>query len=999
MIRQLGEGGNKKVYLCRDTSLSRDVAVAVIKTEGLDRAGRTRVSHEARAMAKLGDHPHIVAVYDVGEEGGQPFIVSQYIAGGTLEDLLARTVGHRLPIDNVLSIATGTCEALEHAHSCGIIHRDLKPANIFLTKEGKSKLGDFGLALTAGEIRLTSAGMIVGTANYMPPEVALGKPLDARGDLYSLGATLYEMVTGRPPFLGDDLKAIIFQHINAEPVPPSKLASETPRALDELILKLLKKNPQDRPVSAAAARNALRSIAVAPKTPMEMLASTVISERPDLSTHVAPDGTVSILFSDMENSTVMNERLGDLEFQKLLHDHNSLIRDQIKAHQGFEVKSMGDGFMVAFSSARRALDCAIRIQREFAAYNERHASTPIRVRIGLHTGEAIKEGSDFFGRNVNMAARIGAKAQGGTILVSGTFKEVAGGFTDFRFDQGRDVDLKGFSGMHRVFQVAWRLDEITCPKCAKHIPSTSRVCPGCSEVLPVIAPIQIHSAQRKTLERAAGAETTKNTVVGPPSRRSRRPILWVIGLSILIVGLMVGDFYLRRFLLDRQINHLLTAQQYGPALDLLQQKAQESPNDARLKFLIGECYLAQGDVMRAQTSFDQALTIDSGLTTDIGRTYFAKGLSTFQNSDAEAAGQFLALAAKYDAGLKPQIGKLFFDKGDSAFQLRDMNSAQKLFDQAVRYDSSRKRDAAVKFADAAKSDLDLGDFDGAERDAKQAVAYDPDTASGQALKLFDTLAAALCNLRLVGRKRFLGTMQVCDDLGLPDSAKDTPAYRFAYAMKLYESGSRLQALDILNDVAHGSQSSCARSEASYVLSPPPDGRISVPPGQPVSVPLPQGGDATGQLLYVDVSKDAITLTFSFQAPEEHDAFIWYAVPGTRASVSGSGLAVRRSNQGKLDEGLIYIRDDNGTILRTTTGYIGGRQSHPQLMALATVLAQAQGKSIPDIRQIDLKPGEQVEVTASFPMISAGAEGFEFVMPMKDSPLTWPRVEIKRDLFE
>ncbi|MGO9603372.1 MAG: protein kinase domain-containing protein [Candidatus Binataceae bacterium] len=384
VIRLLGEGGNKKVYLCRDTSLDRDVAVAVIKTEGLDHAGRARVRHEARAMAKLGDNPHIVAVHDVGEEAGQPFIVSQYIAGGTLEDLLGRAEGHRLSIDNVLSIATETCEALEYAHSCGIIHRDLKPANIFLTKEGRSKLGDFGLALVAGDTRLTAAGMIVGTANYLPPEVALGKPIDARGDLYSLGATFYEMITGRPPFVGDDLKAIIVQHISAQPVLPSSIAPETPRALDELILKLLKKDPQDRPASAAAVREALRSIAGAPKTSMEMLASTVMIERPDLSTHMAPDGTVTIPFSDIENSTVMNERLGDLKFQEVLHKHNSIIRDQLRAHHGFEVKSMGDGFMIAFSSPHRALECAIGIQRDFAAYNEQPANTPIRVRIGLH---------------------------------------------------------------------------------------------------------------------------------------------------------------------------------------------------------------------------------------------------------------------------------------------------------------------------------------------------------------------------------------------------------------------------------------------------------------------------------------------------------------------------------------------------------------------------------------------------------------------------------------
>ena len=445
-IRLLGEGSNKRVYLARDTSLDRDVAIAVLRTEGLDEAGCARVRREARAMARLGDHPNVVTVYDVGEENGQPFIVSQYMAGGTVEDLLARSANHRLPVDQVLKIALEACEALGHSHSCGIVHRDFKPGNIFLTQDGKCKLGDFGLALTIGQSRLTAVNIIVGTVSYMPPEGILGKPLDARGDLYSLGATLYDMITGQPPFVGDDLRTILAQHVNREPVPPSTLAPGTPRALDEIVLTLLKKDPAERPPNATAVRNRLRMLAASPKTSMELLASSVMLERPNLGLHLALGGTYSILFSDIENSTAMNEALGDQKFHEVLQMHNSIIRGQVESHGGFEVKSMGDGFMITFSSTRQALECAIGIQRQLAAYSDQHPRQPIRVRIGLHVGEAIKEGRDFFGRSVNMAARIGAKAQGGTILVSSTFKEVTEGSGGFRFDHGRAFELPGLFG-------------------------------------------------------------------------------------------------------------------------------------------------------------------------------------------------------------------------------------------------------------------------------------------------------------------------------------------------------------------------------------------------------------------------------------------------------------------------------------------------------------------------------------------------------------------------
>src|SRR5689334_7965771 len=178
----LGEGGRKRVYLAHDSAFDRDVALAIVKTAGLDESGRVRVRREAQAMARLGDHPHVVTVHDIGEERGEPYIVSQYMVGGAVENLLEQAPDRRLDIDTILRVARGACQALAHAHRNGIVHRDLKPANVWLTADGTAKLGDFGLAFSLDTARVTKTGAIVGTAAYMAPEQALGQQPDAQSD-------------------------------------------------------------------------------------------------------------------------------------------------------------------------------------------------------------------------------------------------------------------------------------------------------------------------------------------------------------------------------------------------------------------------------------------------------------------------------------------------------------------------------------------------------------------------------------------------------------------------------------------------------------------------------------------------------------------------------------------------------------------------------------------------------------------------------------------------
>jgi len=265
----LGEGGKKQVYLAHDELLDRDVAFALIKTEGLDDVSRTRISREAQAMGRLGSHPHIVTVFDLGEHEGQPYMVTELMGGGDVEGILEDAEDNRLSLDEAIRIAVETCRGLEFAHSKGIVHRDLKPGNVWLTGEGTAKIGDFGLAVAMDRSRLTQQGMMVGTVCYMPPEQAMGGEVSPKSDLYSLGAMLYEMVAGRPPFLGDDNIAIIGQHINTPPVAPTWHRNDCPKPLEALILRLLAKNPAERPESATDVLTALESIDLSISTPSE----------------------------------------------------------------------------------------------------------------------------------------------------------------------------------------------------------------------------------------------------------------------------------------------------------------------------------------------------------------------------------------------------------------------------------------------------------------------------------------------------------------------------------------------------------------------------------------------------------------------------------------------------------------------------------------------------------------------------------------------------------
>jgi eukaryotic-like serine/threonine-protein kinase len=271
-----------KVFLGTDTVLGRTVAVKVLAPQFADDEGFVmRFRREAQAAASIG-HPHIVSVFDTGSDDGVHFIVMEYVEGRTLAEILAG--GGRILPDRAIDIAMDVCRALEAAHAQGVIHRDIKPGNIMLNPRGEVKVTDFGIArvtTTADTVAQTAA--ILGTASYLSPEQAQGQPVDGRSDIYSLGCVLYEMVTGRPPFLGDSPVAVASKQVLEQPTPPSRLNTDVTADLDAVILRALAKNPANRYQSAeemhADLERAKRGLPVQ-ATPLLAAGTTQVLDRP-----------------------------------------------------------------------------------------------------------------------------------------------------------------------------------------------------------------------------------------------------------------------------------------------------------------------------------------------------------------------------------------------------------------------------------------------------------------------------------------------------------------------------------------------------------------------------------------------------------------------------------------------------------------------------------------------------------------------------------------------
>src|SRR5213083_1057929 len=255
--RELGAGGMATVYLSRDLKHDRDVARKVLRPELAAVLGAERFLQEIRISARL-DHPHILTLIDSGESEGFVWYVLPYVRGESLREKLTRE--QQLSIEEALRIATQVASALDYAHHHGVIHRDIKPENILL-HEGEAVVADFGIALAvreAGGPRLTETGLSLGTPQYMSPEQATGgRALDARSDVYSLAAVVYELLTGEPPHTGPTARAVIAKLVTERPTRIRTVRDTVPEGIDSAVAKALAKVPADRFGGAAKFAEAL----------------------------------------------------------------------------------------------------------------------------------------------------------------------------------------------------------------------------------------------------------------------------------------------------------------------------------------------------------------------------------------------------------------------------------------------------------------------------------------------------------------------------------------------------------------------------------------------------------------------------------------------------------------------------------------------------------------------------------------------------------------------
>lgn len=255
VIREIGSGGMAHVYRAINMSSRKVVAVKMLKEEYLnDKEFLRRFDREARASLEL-SHENIVRAYGVGEDNGVPYIVLEYVEGKTLKDLIQESPGGHLSVQQAIGICSQILDALSYAHAHGIIHRDVKPQNVIVTNRGKAKLADFGIAREVTASTVTFSGKnVIGSVHYISPEQAKGLPATEESDIYSAGISLYEMLTGTVPFIGDTTVSTALMHLSTEPEPPRDLNPNIPPALNDIVLRAIEKDPNMRYSSAKLMR-------------------------------------------------------------------------------------------------------------------------------------------------------------------------------------------------------------------------------------------------------------------------------------------------------------------------------------------------------------------------------------------------------------------------------------------------------------------------------------------------------------------------------------------------------------------------------------------------------------------------------------------------------------------------------------------------------------------------------------------------------------------------
>jgi predicted ATPase/class 3 adenylate cyclase len=420
LIQLLGQGHWASVYLGEHVHLHTQAAIKVLHGSWADHEVAAFLG-EARTLAHL-RHPHIVRVLDFGIQEGTPFLVMEYAPGGTLRQLHPK--GTRLPLQTIVSYVKQVASALQYAHEQRLVHRDLKPENLLLGPDQQIWLSDFGLTIVAQSARSQPFQQTAGTLAYMAPEQLEGHPTPA-SDQYALGVLVYEWLAGERPFSGA-LTELALKQVLAAPPALSEKVPTIPAMVEQVVLQALAKDPAQRFASVQAFALALEAgsgeDASGQTVPILNSAYSDAARHRETSLPHLPRGTVTLLFTDIEESTSLLQQVGE-RYALMLNECRRLLRAAFHQYHGHEVDTQVNAFFEAFARASDAISAAVTAQSALARHGWPEGVT-IRVCMGLHTGEPELTPEGYTGLDVHHAARIMSAAHGGQILLSQATREL-----------------------------------------------------------------------------------------------------------------------------------------------------------------------------------------------------------------------------------------------------------------------------------------------------------------------------------------------------------------------------------------------------------------------------------------------------------------------------------------------------------------------------------------------------------------------------------------------
>jgi predicted ATPase/serine/threonine protein kinase/DNA-binding CsgD family transcriptional regulator len=442
LIHLIGRGNFTDVYMGEHLHLNTQAAIKVLHAR-LTNEESEKLRMEARTMARL-VHPHIIRVLEFGVEDNIPFLIMEYAPNGTLRQ--SHPKGTKVPLDVVVSYVKQVADALQYIHMQKLIHRDVKPESMLLGRNNEVLLAEFGIAIIAQSTRSQQTQQTqeaAGSVAYMAPEQLMGKPRPA-SDQYALAVVAYEWLSGDPPFTGS-VQQIASQHLSAHP--PSlraKMPAISP-AVEQVVMKALDRDPRQRFANVADFAMAMEEAFDAETTGRTLFipASGRSAERGQSSSapRILPTGTVTLLFTDIEESTHLLQQLGD-RYGSLLAEYRHLLQASYQEWNGYEVDNRGDVISAAFARATDAVVAVVEVQRALAAHRWPEG-VALRVRMGLHTGEPALTSEGYVGLDVHRAARIMSAANWGQVLLSQTTATLV------EQDLPDDVNLRDL-GEHRL---------------------------------------------------------------------------------------------------------------------------------------------------------------------------------------------------------------------------------------------------------------------------------------------------------------------------------------------------------------------------------------------------------------------------------------------------------------------------------------------------------------------------------------------------------------------